>query len=90
VLAPGTDTPSAHLLAERIRRHVADSLGAGSVRVTLSFGVAAYPEHGPDARSLTAAADAALYLAKARGRDRTVSAPTPLGAQPIQRLRAQA
>lgn len=90
VLAPGTDTASAHLLAERIRRHVAISVGVGSDRVRLSFGVAAYPEHGPDATALTAAADAALYLAKARGRDRTVSAPAPLDARPTQRLRAQA
>lgn len=81
VLAPGCDTASAHLLAERIRRQVADALGAGPIPVTMSFGVAAYPEHGPDANSLAAAADAALYQAKARGRDRTVSAAAPLAAR---------
>jgi diguanylate cyclase (GGDEF)-like protein len=81
VLAPGNDAASAHLLAERIRRHVADKLSAGPVPVTISFGVAAYPQHGPDATSLTGAADAALYDAKARGRNRTVSAAAPLAAR---------
>jgi diguanylate cyclase (GGDEF)-like protein len=37
---------------------------------TLSAGVAAYPEHGANAQELLAAADAALYRAKAAGRNR--------------------
>jgi diguanylate cyclase (GGDEF)-like protein len=43
-------------------------------RVTLSAGVAAYPDHGEDAPTLLAAADAALYAAKQAGRDRVVLA----------------
>lgn len=38
--------------------------------ITLSLGVAVYPEHGRTAQELLLAADAALYQAKADGRDR--------------------
>jgi diguanylate cyclase (GGDEF)-like protein len=38
--------------------------------ITLSMGVAVHPEHGPTAQEMLYAADAALYQAKADGRDR--------------------
>jgi diguanylate cyclase (GGDEF)-like protein/PAS domain S-box-containing protein len=38
--------------------------------VTISLGVAAYPEHGTTPRDLLRAADTALYQSKAEGRDR--------------------
>ena len=41
-------------------------------RITMSAGVASYPEHGDDAEALLRAADAALYQAKHSGRDRVV------------------
>ena len=41
---------------------------------TVSIGVAAYPEHGQTRNELLAAADAALYKAKERGRNCVVSA----------------
>jgi two-component system cell cycle response regulator len=40
----------------------------------MSVGVAAYPEHGVTAAELILAADSAMYLAKAQGRDRVVMA----------------
>jgi diguanylate cyclase (GGDEF)-like protein len=43
-------------------------------RLTISMGVAVYPEHGQDQESLFRAADAALYTAKSSGRNRTVAA----------------
>lgn len=43
-------------------------------KVTLSLGVAAFPEHGRTAQDLLAAADAALLQAKAEGRDRVLTA----------------
>ena len=42
--------------------------------ITLSLGVASFPEHGSTVETLLQAADAALYRAKAEGRDRVVLA----------------
>ena len=42
--------------------------------VTLSAGIATFPEHGTVAEALLRAADRALYRAKAEGRDRVVIA----------------
>jgi len=42
--------------------------------ITLSAGVAAYPQHGEKAEDLLRAADTALYRAKQEGRDRVVLA----------------
>ena len=42
--------------------------------ITISLGVAVLPEHGSTPETLIESADRALYEAKARGRDRTVSA----------------
>lgn len=77
VIVPATDLASAHLLAERIRLAVAEELSTAPGSVTISLGVAAYPEHGPDGVSLVAHADTACYQAKARGRNRSVTAPRP-------------
>lgn len=41
--------------------------------VTVSAGIAMFPEHGADAQTLLSAADRALYRAKAEGRDRVVT-----------------
>lgn len=88
VIVPATDLASAHLLAERVREAVAAELSSGPGSVTISLGVAAYPEHGPDGVSLVAHADTACYQAKARGRNRSVTAPRPAwapGAVPAPR-----
>lgn len=59
--------------AERIRARLAREVFEGD-RVTCSIGAAEYPTHGETAAPLIAAADAALYEAKAKGRDRVVAA----------------
>ncbi|MBI5917752.1 MAG: diguanylate cyclase [Nitrosomonadales bacterium] len=43
---------------------------AMEIRVTASFGVVSYPAHGRESESLIAVADAAMYAAKAAGRNR--------------------
>jgi diguanylate cyclase (GGDEF)-like protein len=48
--------------------------GQGALRVTLSLGVAAFPEDAPGKGELIERADACLYHAKRHGRDRSVSA----------------
>lgn len=75
VIVPGSDVPSVHLLAERIRQAVSETFAGGPHSVTMSLGVAVYPEHGADAVSVFAQADAACYQAKSRGRNRSVTAP---------------
>ena len=45
--------------------------------VTVSIGVAAFPEHGTDGADLLKAADMALYEAKKAGRDRVMLASSP-------------
>jgi diguanylate cyclase (GGDEF)-like protein len=60
--------------------------GAGrGVGLTISIGVACFPEHATDAEALLRAADDALYEAKVQGRDRVVAAGPrllPLAARP--------
>ena len=75
VLLPQTDLRGAASLAESLRIAVADltvPAGGDTVRVTASFGVAAYPEtHTAD--DLMTAADRALYSAKRQGKNRVVT-----------------
>lgn len=73
IVAPGTWTEDAVILAERIRAAVAsDRFGEhdGKLAVTVSVGIAGYPEHAPDLQSLMERADAALYASKRLGRNR--------------------
>jgi diguanylate cyclase (GGDEF)-like protein len=43
-----------------------------SIRITISIGIAMWPEHGGDLKTLISRADKALYRAKGSGRDRVV------------------
>jgi diguanylate cyclase (GGDEF)-like protein len=78
VLLSDTPLDDARRRAEEMRlavhrlsvRHRQQSLGG----ITISLGVAAFPNHGFTPEALLAAADRALYIAKAEGRDRTVCA----------------
>jgi diguanylate cyclase (GGDEF)-like protein/putative nucleotidyltransferase with HDIG domain len=73
LLLPETEQHAAYLLAERLRRSVKEpSVNDQGEMPTVSFGVAAFPAHAPDAEALMHAADQALYAAKAMGRDRSV------------------
>ena len=79
VLLPEADIDGATRVAARLSAAVAgtpirlpagDDPAAGpSVRVTVSLGVAVFPDHGGDGAAVLAAADEALYAAKAAGRD---------------------
>ncbi len=78
LLLPKTGLAGALRLADKIRAAIGDrpfELDGRSVDVSLSVGVAAYPEHGSSGKELLAAADSALYRAKAGGRDRVEHAP---------------
>jgi diguanylate cyclase (GGDEF)-like protein len=73
VLMPETTLPEAMAVAERIRREVESIVlknGDSSVPASVSIGVALFPSHGRAASDLLAAADRAVYQAKALGRNR--------------------
>ncbi len=74
LILPETHKSGAATKAERLRQAVAaQSFGEMEVKVTLSIGVAAYPEDGAARGELVTAADTALYSAKRLGRNRVVS-----------------
>ncbi len=64
----------AEALRQAIRQLHLTHRGRTLGTVTVSFGVAAYPEHGSGWAEITNAADHALYDAKGEGRDRVVVA----------------
>lgn len=68
-LLPNAATQGGRIVAERMRRSIADCVDSLGRPVTVSIGVAAYRE-GESAEQLVARADEALYRAKNRGRNR--------------------
>jgi diguanylate cyclase (GGDEF)-like protein len=75
LVLPQTDVATAYEVAERVRLAIAEiSLPGVDLNVTASLGVAGSPEHGGAPERLERLADAALYVAKRSGRNRTVVA----------------
>ena len=79
IVLPRVGKPEALEVAEKLRRSVAATAlpapeGTGSVRVTLSIGVATLGIDADDVASLVEKADSALYEAKRLGRDRVAMA----------------
>ncbi len=75
VILPETGKKEAMAVAERIRlcvqaAHYASKNGESGGRLTVSLGVAAFPEDAEDQKGLIEKADAALYRAKEKGRNR--------------------
>lgn len=78
-------------VAEKIRRAIntAYLIDGRECRVSVSIGIALYPDHGLDPDSLARQADAAMYQAKSSGRNGSASAaasaaPPPAGSPPGQ------
>jgi diguanylate cyclase (GGDEF)-like protein len=81
VLLPEADGEGALALGEKIRSAIA-ALRIPTIEqpITMSIGIAVFPEHALDSETLEQAADRALYAAKNAGRDRVElfnSQPTP-------------
>jgi diguanylate cyclase (GGDEF)-like protein/putative nucleotidyltransferase with HDIG domain len=72
MVLPETSPQHAFLVAEDLLDRVRKTFASRPVALTASVGVAAFPEHGEDLATLTAAADRAVHAAKALGRDRSV------------------
>jgi diguanylate cyclase (GGDEF)-like protein len=86
LLLPETDEAGAFLVAERLRRAAHRTFADEPLPVTISFGVASYPDHGAERGELLAAASSAMGAAKEMGKDRSViyspEIARVLGAQP--------
>jgi two-component system, cell cycle response regulator len=77
VVMPETDAAGALVIAERIRERIgalAFETEQGRLTVTMSLGVATFPDHGAHKGELVERADGCLYHAKRHGRNRSVSA----------------
>ena len=72
-LLPMTDAAQAIRAADRLRAMVADHSFPRRKRLTVSLGIASFPGDGQTAEDLLKKADAALYVAKKLGRNRTVA-----------------
>jgi diguanylate cyclase (GGDEF)-like protein len=73
-LMPGTPLPGARAAADRFRSSVAGEAFGPVAALTVSVGVAQLTDLDPDGSALFRRADAALFAAKAAGRDRTMAA----------------
>jgi diguanylate cyclase (GGDEF)-like protein len=70
LLLPETPKADALRISERLRKGLSELAVPDTGGVTGSFGVANFPDDAADEAALLAAADAALYAAKAAGRNR--------------------
>jgi diguanylate cyclase (GGDEF)-like protein/putative nucleotidyltransferase with HDIG domain len=72
IVLPETNQHQAFLFAEELLDKIRATSAGPGINLSASAGVAAFPDHGDDLATLTAAADRALHAAKALGRDRAV------------------
>lgn len=83
VILPETDPAAAACFAERLRAAVEaqpfDVAADKPLRITVSIGIASWPADAANAMALVAAADAAMYAAKQRGRNLAIRYEPALG-----------
>lgn len=94
LLLPETPLDGGRVVAEKIRESIASTpFGSGddAIGVTVSIGLACFPQHGATAQTLLRSADQSLYEAKGRGRNVVVSSdeldqapPSPVADDPGQ------
>jgi diguanylate cyclase (GGDEF)-like protein len=75
IIMSRTSATEGYEKAERIRRHIesvrfANIAPGNSLGITVSMGIASFPEHGAEYNVLVDTADSALYKAKKNGRNR--------------------
>ena len=73
VILPQTGPEGAHIIAERMRTKVEDTVFLEAfgirVRITASFGIASFPDHADSKDALIQKADQAMYRVKGRGKN---------------------
>ncbi len=77
IILPETDIKEAKAVAEDLRKKIEAHdypSKQGKLKVTISLGVATYPQHAGEKQTLIKAADEALYRAKESGRNRVEAA----------------
>ena len=83
IILPGASLQNTHQRAEQLRTGIeglAVEMYDEEHTVTASLGLAIFPEHGATIKEVIRAADAALYEAKNKGRNRVVIAVKSLSA----------
>jgi len=74
IILPNCPLKAAYKIVDRLRESIcSEPIGDknNSIYVTVSFGVATYPDHGTTSSAVLKAADNALYAAKRDGRNCT-------------------
>jgi diguanylate cyclase (GGDEF)-like protein len=78
ILLTDTELETGRSVAERIRRTVGETVFEGGrdmpIHLSISIGVACFPDHASDRDSLLDVADKAMYRAKSLGRNRVCTA----------------
>jgi diguanylate cyclase (GGDEF)-like protein len=77
IALPRTSSGEAFTVSERLRESVATNQIKIPKGLTLSAGVAQYPDDGNELDEVVSEADACLYRAKADGRNRTIQSSVP-------------
>ncbi len=75
ILLPETNTSSAFVLAEKLRKRLAQTHFKGEEnqpgkKLTITSGIASYPANGDDTIKIIKSADKKMYLGKTRGRNK--------------------
>ncbi len=70
VMLPGVNRRNTARIAERLRRAVERRINGAGNKVTVSLGVAGFPDSAASAEELIYGADAAMYWAKSAGKNR--------------------
>lgn len=91
VVLPDATGAEAALIAENILQYVLQPfvIEQHDLRITISIGIASYPEHAQDVESLVKYADVAMYQAKASGRNRFLHFDAAMNTSSYERLQLE-